>query len=116
MVAMWESRTPPDSLEAARVVRPGPFFSRHVGGRLDAQLVAQTSKVAGHRDDARAPRIERGTSGSDIRDVTGVEAAEQSCVSLAEMPPRVDVSLVYRADLRGRGLDGHDSPEVGGDA
>jgi hypothetical protein len=111
MVAMWESRTPPDSSSKAQVDLTWAFaFSS--SARTD--LALKLPELARRGDDPLAPGLQRTTPGGEVRRLAAVESAENGAISLGQADPGLDVLAVDLLYFVRRRVDRLDAGEVFG--
>src|SRR5262245_4206131 len=111
MVAMWESRTPPDHLGGAWPVHHGSgscrFGTRQRCRRsarrdlawLQGQAIAQRAQVACDREDPVAPPRHPEPALGELRLIVILEPRPDRLVSRDQRTPGTDIGLVDPADL-----------------
>src|SRR4029450_1689262 len=105
MVAMWESRTPPDHLRGAWPVAHGPGSCRFrdrrprtgsAGGPLSGlqpQTVAQRAEIASDREDGIAPPCHGEAALREFRLFAGLEAGLNGVVAAEQCAPGARIGL-----------------------
>src|SRR5262249_34253144 len=116
MVAMWESRSPPDhSREPGGAMgapgspaRPAAARLRRSAGRdivwIHAGPVAQVPQLTRHVHDGIAPAGHPITSLGQLRLISGLESGRDGAVRVEQSPPGPDVDRVNAPHLGSSGL------------